>query len=123
MNSYKKSGFEHFISAFRWSVDGFKSALREEAAFRQEMVLFVFLAPTGFWLGHTAIEIVFLVGSLFLVLIVELLNTAVETAIDRVGTEKHPLSKKAKDVGSAAVMLSILNVIFVWGVLILGPNI
>ena len=93
---------------------GFKAALKHEAAFRQEVALFVILAPLGFWLGRNGIERSLLIGSLVLVLIVELLNSAVEAVVDRIGSEKHELSGRAKDMGSAAVLLALLLVVVVW---------
>lgn len=102
------------INAFKFSLSGFRAAWASEAAFREEVLLFVILAPTGMWLGNTGLERAALVGSLLLVLMVELLNTGVETAIDRISTERHPLSKKAKDIGSAAVLVSLLNVMVTW---------
>ena len=97
-----------------YSVSGLKAALANEAAFRQEMALFVFLAPLGLWLGHDNVERSLLVGSLILVLIVELLNSAVEAAVNRIGNEPHELSGRAKDIASAAVFLSLLLVALVW---------
>ncbi len=114
MNKEKQKGFTHLISAMRWSRDGFCTALRDEAAFRQELVLFFLLTPVAIWIGETEIETLLMVGSLFLVLIVELLNTAMEATVNRISTEWHTLSKKAKDVGSAAVMLAIIHAVFVW---------
>ncbi len=114
----KSTGVKHLIDAVGWSLAGFCRALRDEAAFRQELFLFIILAPLAVWIGKTEIEIIFLIGSLILVLITELLNTAVEATVNRIGQERHDLSKKAKDVGSAAVMLSIINVVFVWGVIL-----
>lgn len=114
MTEEKQTGLTHLISALRWSWDGFCAALRDEAAFRQELILFLLLTPVAIWMGETKIETILLVGSLFLVLIVELLNTAMEATVNRISTEWHSLSKKAKDVGSAAVMLSIIHAIFVW---------
>ncbi|MFQ5597676.1 MAG: diacylglycerol kinase [Nitrospiria bacterium] len=119
MNETKHSGFTHLIFAIRWSFAGFRRAVQDELAFRQELFFFIFLAPVALWIGKTHIEIILLVGSLLMVLIVELLNTAVETAINRIGGEVHDLSKKAKDVGSAAVMLSIVSALFVWGTILL----
>lgn len=118
MNQEKSSGFKHLIDAICWSLAGFRRALRDEAAFRQELVLFILLTPLAVWIGKTEIEIILLIGSLILVLITELLNTSVEATVNRIGHEHHDLSKKAKDVGSAAVMLSIVNVVFVWGVIL-----
>lgn len=106
--------------AASYSAAGLSSALRNEAAFRQEVILFLVLAPLGWWLGHNGIERALLIGTLVLVLIVELLNSAIEAAIDRIGPERHRLSKRSKDMGSAAVSLAILLVFVVWG-LVLWP--
>jgi len=114
INEEKQKGMAHLVSAIFWSRDGFYAALRDEAAFRQELVLFSLLTPVAIWMGGTAVETLFLVGSLFLVLIVELLNTAMEATVNRISTKWHILSKKAKDVGSAAVMLAIIHAVFVW---------
>ena len=97
-----------------YSVSGLKAALAHEAAFRQEMALFVLLAPLGLWLGRNGVERSLLVGSLVLVLVVELLNSAVEAAVNRIGNEPHALSGRAKDIASAAVFLSLLFVALVW---------
>lgn len=97
-----------------YSVSGLKAALANEAAFRQEMVLFVLLAPLGLWLGRDGVERSLLVGSLMLVLVVELLNSAVEAVVNRIGNEPHELSGRAKDIASAAVLLSLLLVVLVW---------
>ena len=103
-----------------YSMQGLKAALRHEAAFRQEAALFVVLAPLGFWLGRTGIERSLLIGSLVLVLIVELLNSAIEAAVNRVGREPHELSGRAKDLGSAAVFLSLLLVVLIWILVLLA---
>lgn len=113
-------GLTRLLNAFRWSLAGFRSALRHEEAFRQELALFVLLVPLGLWLGHDGVARALLVGSLFLVLIAELLNTAVESVVDRVGVDHHELSKRAKDVGSAAVFVSLANVAVTWGLVLLG---
>lgn len=97
-----------------YSVSGLKAALENEAAFRQEMALFVLLAPLGLWLGRDGVERSLLVGSLALVLIVELLNSAVEAVVNRIGNEPHELSGRAKDMASAAVFLALLLVVLVW---------
>jgi len=97
-----------------YSVSGLKAALENEAAFRQEMALFVFLAPLGLWLGRDGVERSLLVGSLVLVLVVELLNSAVEAVVNRIGNEPHELSGRAKDMASAAVFLALLLVVLVW---------
>lgn len=120
MNNSKKSGISHFIHALHWSIAGFKRTLREEAAFRQELLLCAICVPAAVWIGETAIEMVLMIGSLFLILIAEFVNTAIEAAIDRAGEEWHSLSAKAKDAGSAAVMFSILNAFFVWVMIIVA---
>ena len=97
-----------------YSASGLKAALENEAAFRQEMALFVLLAPLGLWLGRNGVERSLLVGSLVLVLVIELLNSAVEAAVNRIGNEPHELSGRAKDIASAAVFLSLLLVALVW---------
>jgi diacylglycerol kinase (ATP) len=97
-----------------YSIMGLHAALRKEAAFRQEVILFVFLAPLGAWLGRDGIERSLLIGSLLVVLIVELLNSSVEAAVDRISKKHHKLSGRAKDMGSAAVYLSILTALMVW---------
>jgi len=102
-----------------YSAKGFKAALENEAAFRQELILFVVLAPLGWWLGADGVERSLLVGSLVLVLIVELLNSSVESTVNRIGQEHHELSGRAKDMGSAAVLLSLLLVVFVWAAILL----
>ena len=110
MNELKR-----LIKAGGYSWQGFKVAATTEAAFRTELILFIVLAPVAYWLGETAIEYALLYGSLFLIMIVELLNTAVEAVVDRFGGEIHELSGRAKDIGSAAVFLSIVNFLVVWG--------
>lgn len=104
-----------------YSFRGFAAAFRNEAAFRQELGLAVVLAPIGIWLGTTGVERALLVGSLLLVLMVELLNSGIEAVVDRVGLERHELSGMAKDIGSAAVFVSLMNVLVVWG-LVLWPH-
>lgn len=105
--------------ATRYSLMGLASAWRTEAAFRQEVILFMILAPAGCWLGDSGTERALLVGSLLLVLIVELLNSGLEAAIDRIGPEIHPLSKQSKDVASAAVFVSLLGVAVIWALILI----
>lgn len=107
--------------AFLWSLKGLRSAWQVESSFRLEVYLFVVLGPLGLWLGQGPIEKVLLVGSLLLVLSAELLNSAVEAVIERYGPEFHELAGRAKDMGSAAVFVLMVNVILVWS-LILGPR-
>ena len=115
---WRLTGFAHFVSAFRWSLSGFRAAMGE-AAFRQELALFALLAPLGYWLGDNGVERALLIGSLLLVFITELLNSAVEFTVDRISTDRHPLSKYAKDLGSAAVFVALVNVVVVWGLVLL----
>ncbi len=107
-------GVTRIIKAAGYSWQGFKSVYKHEEAFRQETVLFIVMAPLGMWLGDTGVERALLLGSLFIVLIVEMLNSALEAAIDRFGPEHHELSARAKDMGSAAVFLSLVNLAVVW---------
>ncbi len=118
MKSHNTKGIKRLIKALQWSLAGLKAAFLHETAFRQEVILFFFLGPLGFWLGENPVEICLLVGSLLLVLIVELLNSSVEAAVDRISTENHPLAGKAKDMGSAAVFLSLMNVVFIWVIIL-----
>lgn len=114
------TGFKRIYNAFFFSVHGFKACFRTEEAFRQEVILAFLMIPLGFWLGPTLTEKLLLIGSVLLVLIIELLNTGIERAIDRISFEKHDLSKEAKDMGSAAVFVSLAFCAITWG-LILGP--
>lgn len=114
------TGLTRIIKAARYSMLGLRAAFVNEAAFRQELALFVVMAPLGYWLGSTGVERALLIGSLFLVLIVELLNSAVEAVVDRTGVEHHDLSGRAKDIGSAAVFVALLNGVVVWGLVLFG---
>jgi diacylglycerol kinase (ATP) len=109
-----KTGLQRLINATGYSISGLAAAARHEDAFRQELMLAAVLVPLGLWLGRTGVERALLVGSVLLVLIVELLNSAVEATVDRVSLDDHNLAKRAKDIGSAAVMLSLLNVAAIW---------
>ncbi|MDH4054574.1 MAG: diacylglycerol kinase [Gammaproteobacteria bacterium] len=111
----RRTGISRILYAGWYSLRGFREAWVNESAFRQEAVLAVILIPAAFWLGETPVEQILLIGSVALVLIVELLNSAVETTVNRIGTEIHPLSGRAKDMGSAAVLVSLLLTLFVWG--------
>ena len=103
-----RGGAHRLVAACRYSIDGLRAAWRAEAAFRQELALCVVLAPIALWLPISALETLALLGVLVLLLVVELLNSALEAVVDRVGLERHDLSKRAKDLGSAAVMLVLL---------------
>jgi diacylglycerol kinase (ATP) len=108
------TGLRRIINASKFSWQGFKSAYNNAAAFRQEVMLAAVLAPVGLWIGDSGLDKAMLVSALFLVLIVELLNSAVEAVVDRFGGENHELSGRAKDIGSAAVFVSLMNVLVVW---------
>jgi diacylglycerol kinase (ATP) len=110
----KPRGLTRLIRAFGNSLRGFIGAFREEAAFRQELALALVVVPAGLWFGRTGIERALLVAPMLVVLIVELLNSAVEAAIDRIGPEHHELSGLAKDIGSAAVFLAFVLLAAVW---------
>lgn len=109
-----KTGFRRLINAVGYSLSGLRAAYLHEDAFRQEVLLAALLIPTAFTLRVDGVGRAVMLFSLFLVLIVELLNTAVEAAVDRISLENHELAKRAKDIGSAAVMLSLVNMIVVW---------
>ncbi len=112
---FRRTGIKRVWYAVLYSIQGLTSAIKNESAFRQEFCVALVMIPLALWLAPGFVERSLLVGCLFLVMIVELLNSAIETAIDYQSTEIHPLAKLAKDFGSAAVMLSLLNVIFIWG--------
>jgi len=120
-NPYKdNTGVMRALSAYHNSQDGLRFAINEESAFRQELLLALFLIPLALWLPVTHAEKFLMIGSVILVLIVELLNSSVEAAIDRISYERHGLSKRAKDYGSAAVFLALLWCVFVYGSVIFG---
>ena len=110
----KPTGITRVIRAFGYSFQGFRHAWREEAAFRQEALLSAGLIPLGVHLGRSGLERAMLVCPVLLILVVEILNSAVEAVVDRSGTERHPLAGMAKDMGSAAVMLSFVLLGTVW---------
>jgi diacylglycerol kinase (ATP) len=115
-----KTGLRRLINAFGYSMDGFKAAYQHEDAFRQEVWLSLVLIPLAFYLEADALHRILMVGSVLLVMIVELLNSAVEAVVDRVSIERHALAKRAKDIGSAAVLLALINLGVVWGLILLG---
>jgi diacylglycerol kinase (ATP) len=110
----KPTGLTRIFRAFGYSAKGFAQTWREEAAFRQEATLAVLVIPLGVYLGHSGVERALLVSPMLLILIVELLNSAVEAVVDRSGMERHPLAGMAKDMGSAAVLLSFILLGTVW---------
>ena len=109
------TGIRRILRATRFSLQGFAQAWAHEAAFRQELVLAIIMTPIAVWLGQTMVERALLIAVLLLVLIVELFNSAIEAAIDRHGDEHHELSGRAKDMGSAAVFVSLVIVLLAWG--------
>jgi diacylglycerol kinase (ATP) len=115
-----KTGLQRLWNACIYSLAGFRAAFQHEAAFRQELMLAIILIPTALFLHTSAIEKTIMLASVMLVLIVELLNSAIETAVDHTSLEQHPLAKRAKDIGSAAVLLSLLTAALVWSLILLG---
>jgi diacylglycerol kinase (ATP) len=113
-------GLRRLVNAFFYSLSGFALAYRHESAFRQEVALAAVLIPTACLLPVQPVERVLLIGSVLLVMIVELLNSSVEAAIDRIGFDTHRLSKRAKDLGSAAVLLALVALALTWA-LLAGP--
>jgi diacylglycerol kinase (ATP) len=115
-----KTGLRRLWNAVSYSIDGLRAAYRHEDAFRQEVILAIFLIPLALLLQTSATGKALMIASVLLVLIVELLNSAVEATVDRVSLEHHRLAKRAKDIGSAAVMMSLANVIVVWLLVLFG---
>lgn len=105
--------------ALRWSLQGLRAAWLHESSFRLEVCLFVLLAPLAVWLGNSPLERALLVGSMLLVMSAELLNSAIEAVIERYGPEHHELAGRAKDMGSAAVFVLMMNVLLCWGLILL----
>ena len=113
------TGLRRILNATRYSLEGVAAAARHEAAFRQELLLAAVLVPLGLWLGADGVERALLAGSVLMVLVVELLNSAVEAVVDRASPEHHELAKRAKDYGSAAVMIALAVTGLVWVLLLL----
>lgn len=114
-----KTGLRRLLNAFGYSLAGIKAAYQNEDAFRQELLMAVVLIPLAFYLAETRLEIAFMVACVLLVIIVELINSSIEATVDRISLENHLLAKRAKDIGSAAVMLSLFNLVIVWGLIVL----
>lgn len=108
------SGWRRIVKATQYSWQGLRASYQHEAAFRQEVILLVVGAPLALWLGDGGVEKALMIGSLLLVMIVELMNSAIEAVVDRIGTERHELAGRAKDMGSAAVTLTLLNAVIIW---------
>ena len=119
MKPHNTKGIQRLLSACKWSWQGLRHASVNEVAFRQELMLSVVLIPLALWLGSTPVEKAMLVSSVLIVLIVELLNSGLEAVVDRIGPEEHPLSGRAKDMGSAAVFISLINAAAVWACILL----
>jgi len=119
---HKPTGITRLLRAFGYSFQGFQHAWREEAAFRQEVALSMVVIPLGLYLGHSGVERALLVSPMLLILVVEILNSAVEAVVDRSGTERDPLAGMAKDMGSAAVMLSFALLGTVWLLILSDPG-
>ena len=117
MGSENENIFRHIRNAVIYSWAGLKAAWDNEMAFRTETIVIALMLPVGIWIGETAVQWALLIGSSLLVLITELLNSAVEKVVDRIGTEHHILSKQAKDLGSAAAAVSMLAAVIVWGLI------
>ena len=118
-SSYKsKQGFSRIIKAGLYSLQGFKAAWQHEAAFQQELILALILVPLGLYLGENGLERAVLIAPVLLILVAELLNSAIEAVVDRLGDEYHILSGRAKDLGSAAVFMSLVLLVFIWGLIL-----
>lgn len=115
-----KTGLVRLINAFRYSLDGLKAAYRHEDAFRQEIWLALVMIPLAFFMPASGVGKAMMIGSVLLVLLVELLNSAIEAVVDRVSLEHHRLAKRAKDIGSAAVLIALFNVMTVWLLVLFG---
>lgn len=112
------TGLRRIVRATLFSLSGLRATWQNEAAFREECVLALVLTPTALWLGRTAAERALLIAVVWLVLIVELLNTAIESAVDRISTDRHELAGQAKDQGSASVFVSLMLALVVWGLIV-----
>ncbi|MGD9787454.1 MAG: diacylglycerol kinase [Sulfuricellaceae bacterium] len=115
-----KTGLQRVWNALFYSLDGLRAAYRHEDAFRQEVFLSLLLIPAAFFLPASGVGKALMVGSVLLVLIIELVNSAIEATVDRISLENHKLAKRAKDIGSAAVLVGLVNVALVWGLVLLG---
>ena len=119
MQSEDNKGLRRLINALRWTVRGMKSTFKHEEAFRQEVYLVLLLLPLGLWLGEDGVEKALLTAPLLIVLVVELMNSAIESVVDRISTDHHKLSGRAKDQGSAAVFVSLSLVALCWVLVLL----
>jgi diacylglycerol kinase (ATP) len=113
-----KTGLRRLCNAFGYSLAGFRAAYKHEDAFRQEVLLAAILIPLALWFPVVGFGKALMIGSVLLVIIVELLNSAIEATVDRISLENHDLAKRAKDIGSSAVLVSLINVLVVWGLVL-----
>jgi diacylglycerol kinase (ATP) len=113
-----KTGFKRLINAFGYSIAGTLAAFKHEDAFRQEVVLAAVLTPVAIYCGETALDQALMISSLLFIIIVELLNSSIEAAVDRISIKHHKLAKRAKDIGSAAVFFSLINAAVIWFLLL-----
>jgi diacylglycerol kinase (ATP) len=120
VDRYKPRGITRVLRALGASIHGLVGAFREEAAFRQELAVALAVIPLGLWLGHSGLERALLIAPMLLILIVELLNSAIEATVDRISFEHHALAGLAKDIGSAAVFMSFVLLVAVWLLVLLG---
>lgn len=119
MDKEKEKGIKRLVNAFYYSMSGFKAIWKNEEAFRQEIIAGIFIIPAGLIIGETFTQKAILIGAYFIIPLVEIINTAIEATVDRVGTERHELSGRAKDLGSASVLLSICIASVTWLLVIL----
>ena len=120
LDRYKPRGLTRVLRALGASLRGLSGAFRDEAAFRQELAFAAVVIPLGLWLGHSGVERALLIAPVLLILTVELLNSAIEATVDRIGFERHALAGLAKDIGSAAVLMSFVLLTAVWLLVLLG---
>jgi len=118
INKPDHRGLSHVFKAALYSFKGLGAAFKYEEAFRLELIAMVVMFPLALWLGHGGVEKALMAGSLILVLVVELINSAVEAVVDRVSVEHHKLSGRAKDIGSAAVFMALVNVVVIWALVL-----
>ena len=114
-----KTGLNRLINALKYSIAGTLAAFKHEDAFRQEVFLFLILAPIALFLTNVPSERALMIGSLILIIIIELLNSAVEATVDRISIKHHRLAKRAKDIGSAAVFFSLINAVIIWLIILI----
>lgn len=113
-----KTGLRRVLNATFYSMAGFRAAFKHEDAFRQEVILAAILVPAAFFLRHAAVDRAIMIGSVLMVLLAELVNSAIEATVDRISLEDHKLAKRAKDIGSAAVFVTLVNVVVMWALIL-----